>query len=246
MRSETAPQDGGGGLARRICAVGLLAVALGYIEAALVVYLRHIIEPLRGRYHPEAATECLPLLSPEQLNAAARDVSSLLTVELIREPMPLLLLAAAAWGLRRPGRRGDMLGYFLLGFGVWDVFYYVFLKALLDWPASVGTWDILYLIPTAWVAPVWAPLAVSGGMIGLGLAVLLRRAPPDPPKLTRTLPGWLGVAAGIALVLASFLTRTPEAFARVPNRFDWPLFAAGWALSVGASIWLLRAPASSR
>ena len=223
-------------LLRRVCWAVLFAAALGYIEAGVVVYLREILVPFRRSHFPEAAREPLPLLRPEVLAEAGREYERLLAVEVAREVMPILALLAMAWALRR--RRGELAAFFVLGFGLWDIFYYVFLKVLLDWPASLGTWDVLYLIPTAWVAPVWAPLVVSTTMAAAGMAFLFRR------RGARRAPGsifaWGLVAVGVALVIASFLLRTGEAFGGVPQRFDWAWFAAGWLAAVTALAWLLR------
>jgi hypothetical protein len=231
-----------GGLFRRLLAMLIVAAALGYIEAALVVYLRQVSAPVRQRYHPDSVGELVPLLTLEQLESAGEGVLALLTVELCREPAPLILLLAAAWGLRR--RRRDTLGFFLVGFGVWDIFYYAFLKVLLDWPASLGTWDILYLIPTAWVAPVWAPLAVAATMAAIGMVILLRRgvatAPAARPRRARrSYGGWLALIAGVGLVLGSFFLHTREAFTAVPARYDWWWFALGWGLAVAGVTRLL-------
>ena len=50
--------------------------------------------------------------------------------------------------------------FFLFLFGVWDIFYYIWLKVFLHWPASLLTWDVLFLIPVPWVAR-YTPLSVS-------------------------------------------------------------------------------------
>jgi hypothetical protein len=220
---------------RSLAAVAVISVALGYVEATLVVYLRHITAPVRREHFPNSVREVVHLLSVEQLRAAGEAYPFLLAVEVAREPMPLLLLAALAWVLgRRPRQR---LAYFLVGFGVWDIFYYAFLKLLLNWAASPATWDVLYLIPTAWVAPVWAPLAVSTTMIAAGVLMLLRTR---PATRRRALPAAMLALAGAALILTSFLLRTGEAFARVPRRYDWEWFLAGWLLGVAGLIWYAR------
>ena len=41
-----------------------------------------------------------------------------------------------------------------MAFGIWDIFYYVFLKIIYDWPKSLFDWDILFLIPLPWWGPV--------------------------------------------------------------------------------------------
>jgi len=222
-------------LLRRLACAAVLAAALAYIEASLVVYLRHLIAPLRQKHFPQAAMEMLPLLTLQQLGEAGRVFERLLVVEVARELAPVAVLLAAAWALRR--RKGELAAFFMLGFGLWDIFYYAFLKILLGWPASLATWDVLYLIPTAWVAPVWAPLAVSGTLVPAGLAVLLRgggRRRGDGSPVA-----WCLIAGGVGVVLASFFLRTAEAFQAVPERFDWAWFLAGWLMGVAGLIWLL-------
>jgi hypothetical protein len=220
---------------RSLAALAVVCLALGYVEAALVVYLRQITAPVRREHFPNSVREVVPLLTLEQLRAAGESYPFLLAVEVAREPMPLLLLAACAWVLGRRPR--EALAYFLVGFGVWDILYYVFLKLLLNWPASPATWDVLYLIPTAWVAPVWAPLIVSATMIAAGMLLLFRRR---PATRRRAGPAALLALAGAALILTSFLLRTAEAFQRVPRRYDWEWFLAGWLLSVAGVIWFVR------
>ncbi|MBI4647748.1 MAG: hypothetical protein HY738_14460 [Bacteroidia bacterium] len=63
-------------------------------------------------------------------------------------------------------------GYFIFSFAVWDIFYYIFLKAILNWPESLLTWDILFLIPVIWVGPVLAPVICSLTMICFTLLII--------------------------------------------------------------------------
>lgn len=219
----------------KLACAGVLAVVLAYTEACVVVYLREVIAPVRRVHFPSAAHEVLPLLTTQQLADAGVQFPRLLVVEVTREITPIVVLLAMAWGLRR--RKGQLVAFFLLGFGVWDIFYYVFLKILLGWPVSLATWDVLFLIPTAWVAPVWAPLVVAATLVLTGLAILYRaaRGPARKPPL----PAWFMVALGTGLILTSFFLRTGQAFHSVP-RFDWQWFLAGWVTGVGGLVWLLR------
>jgi len=70
------------------------------------------------------------------------------------------ILAARNWWQR--------LGVFLLAFGTWDIFYYVFLHLFLRWPPTLKTYDVLFLIPGPWLAPVWLPILISVVMVCLG------------------------------------------------------------------------------
>jgi hypothetical protein len=59
-------------------------------------------------------------------------------------------------------------------FGVWDIGYYAFLRALTGFPSSLGDPDVVFLIPHAWVAPVWLPLLGSAALLAAALALGLR------------------------------------------------------------------------
>jgi len=228
-------------LKARILGLIVLSVALGYVEASVVVYLRQALVPVRQVHFPEAVNEPLPLLSAAQLRQAGPRVASLLRFEVVREVAAVAVLLAGAYGFAR--RRREWIGLFLLGFAVWDICYYVFLKIMLDWPASLGTWDILYLIPVPWVAPVWAPLVVSGTLLVSSLVILGRRSRRTPAR--RGFVGSLAIAAGAGLILTSFFFRLGEAAHSVPQRFDWTLFLAGWLLGVAGLVLVLAGPSPS-
>jgi len=222
------------GFLHALAAMVVLTVGLGYMEAAVVVYLREISAPIRQRYFPREASEPLPLLGGQQLAAAGGDKFKILAIEMTREPAPLAVLAAFAWVLGRTRRM--RVGLFLVGFGLWDILYYVFLKLLIDWPKSLASWDVLYLIPAPWVAPVWAALASAVTMLALGaVAISTGRA----GQKARSPSAWLAIVCGVALVLVSFFLRTREAFDAVPVRYDWYFFVPGWVLTVGGSLRLL-------
>jgi hypothetical protein len=79
------------------------------------------------------------------------------------------MLAAIALAVARNARQWTAA--FAIAFGVWDIVFYACLKLLLGWPASLFTWDILFLIPVPWVGPVIAPVLVSLTMIAAGILV---------------------------------------------------------------------------
>src|SRR5580693_4357587 len=104
----------------------LFGISFGYVEAAVVVYLRTIYDPIRRQLHPDrAANDLFPLITPDQLLGAVPSRSDLLRIELIREAATMLMLAAVA--LVAVGARGAAwLPAFAIAFGTWDFFYYVF------------------------------------------------------------------------------------------------------------------------
>lgn len=154
----------------------LFAIAFGFVEGAVVVYLRAALGMLPGYQGTLADVIRLSSSLPRQAPPVAQLPPSLLTVELVREAATLLmLLSVALLGARR---LRDRCALFLWCFALWDLAYYGSLWATVRWPASLRDSDVLFLIPVPWLAQVWFPLVVS--LLTL-LAVLLarRRLPHD-------------------------------------------------------------------
>ncbi len=63
----------------------------------------------------------------------------------------MLMLGPVALAIARNARQWTAA--FAIAFGVWDIVFYVCLQLLLGWPASLLTWDILFLIPVPWGRP---------------------------------------------------------------------------------------------
>jgi hypothetical protein len=219
----------------RRAATGLLlfGISFGYVEAAVVVYLRTISDPIQRAVRPEQpAGELFPLITQDQMRAVAPERFRLVKVEVVREAATLAMLATVAMIVT--GDRQLWLPAFAVAFGTWDLFYYVFLKVLVDWPASLMTWDILFLIPVPWVAPVLAPSIVSLSIIAAGLTALRH------PVRMRPLH-WTGLTLGCSLILLSFMQDFPNILAGgAPHPFWWPLFAAGECVGIGAFLHALR------
>lgn len=131
-----------------IITVAIFSIAMGYLESAVVVYIREI-------YYPEGFAFPLKMMSER-----------VMITELFRELATLVMLAGI--GILAGRSRLERFGFFLLSFGVWDIFYYIFLYALIGWPESLFTWDILFLLPTTWVGPVLAPCINASTMVIFG------------------------------------------------------------------------------
>ncbi len=205
----------------------IFGVAMGALEGVVVVYLRAL-------YYQDGFV--FPL--------AAMPRAIYLT-ELFREGCTLLMLG----GLAALAANGALRQFavFLWSFAIWDVAYYVFLKLALDWPESLFTWDILFLIPVPWVGPVLAPLLYCVAMCAVGCGAW--QLAEAGLRFRRSDVAWL--AASVMLVLWSFMEEPLQLIARVvadePDRarhtalvtaafrsyvpacFNWPVFSAGLA-----------------
>ena len=202
--------------------VGAFAVAMAYLESAVVVYLQRALG-----ITPD---QLFPLRNPEV-------VGDLAAIEVGREVATIVMLASLGVLLGR--RWVDRLAWTAVAFGVWDIFYYVWLWVFLGWPHSPAAWDVLFLIPVPWAGPVWAPIAVSAALVGLGLPVARRGAAGDTPPIG-VLRGFVAVVGGV-LVVGSFVANAPALMAgEQPGWFPWPLFVAGMAAAASAATtWLM-------
>lgn len=189
--------------------VFLFAVAMAWVEAALVVDLRTLVDRLEPYQ-----TNPLPFLP------------KLGEVELIRELATLIMLFTVGWLAGQT--RLKKWGYTLLAFGVWDIFYYVFLKIITGWPRSWWDWDILFLLPLPWWGPVLAPILIATLMIIFGtLATQF-----EGFRFSRR--AWLLSLSGCLLALIVFMVDAIrvaaggiEAVRQVLPRetgFNWPVF----------------------
>jgi hypothetical protein len=135
----------------RIVTVLVFSIAMGYLESSVVVYIRKI-------YYPEGFAFPLKMMDMQ-----------IIVTELFREFATLVMLACI--GIIAGRSRLERFGFFIFAFGIWDIFYYVFLYALIGWPQSLFTWDILFMLPTTWIGPVIAPvinaltMVIFGGLI---------------------------------------------------------------------------------
>ncbi len=139
----------------RLAGVAVWAVAFALVEAMVVFYLRRLFALQSGL-----------VFTP----AGFRFPHSYLVYEQAREGATMVMLLGIAWVAGRTW--WQRFAYWLLAFGVWDIFYYVWLYVLLRWPASLGTNDLLFLIPREWWAPVWQPVLASCVFIATAVTVL--------------------------------------------------------------------------
>ena len=197
---------------KRFIVIVIFAAAFGYIESAVVVYLREI-------FYPAGFTFPLP-------NLLAFDPAQkyLLLTEIGREAATIAVILTAAFLFGR--NRRQRFACFMVIFAVWDIFYYVWLKVILDWPASIMDWDILFLIPVTWASAVLYPIIMSLTMLVFAAVVLYHDAIGKPIRVSPL--DWLVFSLAALIIVVSFCTPGPYiAAADYKSHFYWPLFALG-------------------
>jgi len=220
----------------------LFSVAMGYMESAVVIYLRKIYYP-HGFQFPLVALE-----------------AGIGFVELLREAATIIMLlivgvlAAQTVSLRFAG--------FLFCFAVWDICYYIFLWIFLDWPESLFTWDILFLIPVPWVGPVLTPCIVSITMLILSTAIIYFQNRGLNIRLN--FKEWMLLTSGSFVIILSFVwdylnyinrinddeivnpfngeqKMLSDMMNYVPADFNWPLFLTGESILLcGVALFIFR------
>ena len=199
---------------RRLPFVAAYAIAMAYVEAAVVVYLREA----RGIH--------------DLVRDLPTTLDRLAAIEVGREAATIVMLLSVGWIAGH--KLQDRLGHFVFAFGLWDIAYYVWLAIFQGWPRSPFDWDVLFLIPVPWWGPVLAPALIAAVMC-VGGAAAVRGA--DRGVSWRL--SWTNAAIaalGVAIVLLSFtidgLRAVPDGVSAVgrvrPSPFEWPLFLAGF------------------
>ena len=160
---------------RKIFALSAFALAFGFVEAAIVVYLRAAIGLLPG-FAGTLADLRRSSLAYRQIQSINHFPQSLLVIEVIREAATMVMLGSVA--ALAAARTRERLASFLWAFAVWDIAYYAGLWATVGWPQSFKALDVLFLIPVPWIAQVWFPLLVSAlTLLALAMARSRTRAP---------------------------------------------------------------------
>jgi hypothetical protein len=203
--------------------VVVFATAMAYMESAVVVYLQRALGITPDRLFPLQSGDI---------------VGNLAAIEVGREFATLVMLGAIGWMLGRSWV--DRLAWTSVAFGVWDIGYYFWLWIFIGWPHSPATWDVLFLIPVPWAAPVWAPIAVSAALIGFGLEAA-RQAGLGRLTRVRSIHAAAAIGGG-AVVIASFAANAQALLAgEMPGWFPWPVFLAGMAMACWGAVASLKA-----
>ena len=210
----------------------MYAVAMALLESAVVVYLRRL-------YYASNPLEMFPLRLFDSYDTV---------VESSREAATVMMILTVALLADRSSRTRTFAA-FVFVFGVWDLFYYLWLKVLMDWPRSWLEWDVLFLIPIAWLGPWICPVLISLLFIAWGFWTL--RSATNISLTPRSLTVFV---AGAGLSLAAFLQ--PAAAVLItggiaqlsrytPGSFSWWLFIPGYLLMTSGLGMTLRGAGDS-
>jgi len=193
--------------------VGIFAVSFAYVEATVVVYLRQM-------YGIQDLLRDIPAFDP-----------SIAIVEVGREFSTLVILLAVGWAAGRSLQ--TKLGFTFIAFGLWDISYYVWLKLFINWPESLLTTDILFLLPLPWWGPVIGPVLIAALMV---IGGCLATIASDREHAVRfSVFEVIALLGGVLLMLYSFMENSLAALPADadtlsqlrPSTFNWPLYLIG-------------------
>ena len=153
----------------------VFGLAFGFVEAAVVIYLRELIKYNILVFNITQGEVLLNLrfiafLSPSQ--PELQD-SKFLAVEMFREFSTLLMLGAVAY--LSAEKLIKKMAAFLIVFSVWDLSYYLYLKLVIGWPENWWSPDVFFLLPVPWVGPIITPIVISSLLLAIGSYIFLKK-----------------------------------------------------------------------
>jgi hypothetical protein len=168
---------------RKLFWIIVFSISMALVEAGIVIYLRAI-------YYPEGFSFPLEMMATRHF-----------VVEIGREAATIFMLISVSALIGK--KFWEKFAYFLICFGFWDIFYYIWLKIAIGWPLSLLDWDILFLIPLPWIGPVIAPVTIAIMMISAGIFIifLFKRGYDFQPSSL----AWFLTIIGTLIILYSFM-----------------------------------------
>mgnify|MGYP005822790703 CR=1 FL=1 len=210
----------------KIIWVSVFSIAMAYLEAAVVVYLRRVY----------GITDLLLQVPPFDGQIAL--------IEVGRELATLVMLLSIGWlaGTTIFSR----FSFAFISFGLWDIFYYIWLRVFIGWPQSIIDPDLLFLIPLPWWGPVLSPVLIALLMVIGGMIAVINT------ERNRTLNidfwFWAFLITGVLIMLFNFMADALKALpadistlSRLkPSPFNWPIYLIGFGLVVIALWHMIR------
>jgi hypothetical protein len=205
--------------------VVVFSIAFAWVESAVVVYLREIY--FDGNFK-------FPLFV--KWVGGKHVIDPLIRIEFGREIAAIFMLAAVGWMAGK--NRCQKFCFFMIAFGIWDIFYYIWLYVMVKWPQSLMTWDLLFYVPLPWVGPVITPLLIAFAMAMGGSLIFYYDEKGYDIRLK-----WYDMAVelgcGLLMVVAfcwdwKNIIQVPGDIERtgIPNPFAWWLYLPAYLCSI--------------
>jgi hypothetical protein len=205
--------------------IALFAIAFAWVEGAVAAYLRQI-------YYDSSFS--FPIVVNWKDGKLVMD--QLMCIEFVREIATIVMLVLI--GLVAGKNALQRFSLFMVAFGIWDIFYYIWLWVMIGSPEGLLTWDILFLVPLPWVGPVITPVAISLAMIAAGSLIIYL----EEKGLQIRWPWYdwaVEMTCGLILIIAfcwdwKNIIRLPGdvPYSGIPNPFAWWLFIPAFVFSV--------------
>lgn len=202
----------------KILWVSVFSIAMAYLEAAVVVYLRRVY----------GISDLILQVPPFDAQIAA--------IELGRELATLVMLLSIGWIAGETFQ--SRVGFAFITFGLWDIFYYLWLRVFIGWPQSILEPDLLFLIPLPWWGPVLAPVLIALLMVIGGIFTVIKVEKNGPLHIDAW--SWVCLIAGVLILLYTFMADALIALPAdastlsglKPSQFNWPVYFLGFSLNV--------------
>jgi hypothetical protein len=205
-------------IVKRFSWVSVYAIAMAFLEAVVVAYIRKLLHMTDHRAD----------LAPYALMEAWREVAT------------IIMLVAVGWLTGR--KKIDRLAYGMFAFGLWDIWYYVWLRVLVNWPKTLLDWDTLFLIPFPWRGPVLSAVLIAGLICAVSILAVHQTDRQETPKITASQV--MVALCGAMLALYVFMAGAIHVWIRggtnwrsiQPDVFNWPLFLTALMLMAVPSL----------
>ena len=205
--------------------VVIFAIAFAWVEGSVVVYLREIY--FDGSFYFPVVTEW---------EEGKFVVDKLTRIELGREIATLLMLVAV--GCAAGENALQKFCFFMIAFGIWDIFFYIWLWVMVRWPESLMTWDLLFVIPLPWVGPVITPMLIALAMAAAG-SLIIYYEKKGCVIHWRWYDLVIELGCGLVMIIAfcwdwKNIVRIPDGPLRngIPNAFAWWLYLPAYLLAI--------------
>ena len=128
--------------------------------------------------------------------------------------------------------------FFVIAFGIWDIFYYIWLWVMVGWPESLMTWDLLFFVPLPWVGPVITPVLIALTMAIAGSLIIYYEE--KGCMIAWRWYDWVIELGCGSLMIVAFcwdwknIIRLPGGvpYTGIPNPFAWWLYLPAYIFSV--------------